>query len=297
MDIANIRAFLSVAEHASFSQAAEFLRLTQPAVSKRIAALEENLSEKLFDRIGRKVILTEVGKTILPKCRAIIDMIEDTKLSLNNLSGQVNGTLRLGTSHHIGLHHLPPVISAFTQTYPHVELDLHFMDSETICEKITHGDLELGIVTLPLAPPDNLHYKKLWVDELKIVVSRQHKLAQLNNISMKDLTQHNAILPNKDTYTREIIESVFRKKKLDLKTSLSTNYLETIKMMVTVGLGWSILPSTMLNKTILDKELKIIHIPSINLKRDLGYMQHKQRTLSNAAIAMMSLLTNTTNSS
>ena len=287
MDITSIRAFLSVAEHASFSLAAESLKITQPAVSKRIAQLEHNLSEKLFDRIGRKVILTEAGNTILPKCRSIIEMVEDTELSLSNLSGQVSGSLRLGTSHHIGLHHLPPVISQFTKKYPDVELDLHFMDSETVCEKISHGDLELGIVTLPLAPPSNIRCKTLWVDELNIVVSKQHKLSELKKISIDDLTKNNAILPNKNTYTREIIESVFREKNLNLKTSLSTNYLETIKMMVTVGLGWSVLP-----KTMIEKDLRIINIPGVNLKRDLGYVQHNQRTLSNAAIAMMSILTN-----
>lgn len=290
MDIASIRAFLSVAEHKSFSLAAESLKLTQPAVSKRIASLEDNLSERLFDRIGRKVILTEAGHTILPKCRTILEMVVDTELSLSNLSGQVSGSLRLGTSHHIGLHHLPPVISAFTKNYPDVTLDLHFMDSETVCEKIAHGDLELGIVTLPPIPPENISCKKLWVDELHFVVSKQHKLAALNNVSLDDLTQYNAVLPDKNTYTREIIERAFSEKDLSLKTRLSTNYLETIKMMVTVGLGWSILPKSMLGDDT-KKELKIIHIPNVHLKRDLGYVQHKQRTLSNAAIAMMSLLT------
>ncbi|MDH3325659.1 MAG: LysR family transcriptional regulator [Gammaproteobacteria bacterium] len=289
MDIASIRAFLAVADHASFSQAAESLKITQPAVSKRIAALELDLSEKLFDRIGRKVILTEAGNTILPKCRSILEMVEDTELSLSNLSGQVNGCLRLGTSHHIGLHHLPPVISAFTQKYPDVELDLHFMDSETVCEKISRGDLELGIVTLPLVPPENISCKILWVDKLNFVVSKQHKLAELENISINDLMKFNAILPNKDTYTRGIIENAFKQQNLIIKTSLSTNYLETIKMMVTVGLGWSILPETMHQE-----DLRIINMPGIQLKRELGYVQHRQRTLSNAAIAMTSILTSLT---
>jgi len=286
MDIANIRAFLSVAEHTSFSQAAESLNLTQPAISKRIAALEANLSEKLFDRIGRKVILTEAGNTILPKCQAILEMVRDTELSLSNLSGQVNGCLRLGTSHHIGLHHLPPVISAYTKTYPGVVLDLHFMDSETVCEKIAHGDLELGIVTLPLSPADNINCNVLWIDKLHFVVGKQHPLVTRNNASLADLSHYNAILPNTNTYTREIVEDVFRQKNLNLTTRLSTNYLETIKMMVTVGLGWSVLPETML-----EEGLHLIEIPGISLKRHLGCVEHKQRTLSNAAIAMKTLLT------
>ena len=287
MDISSIRAFVSVADYASFSQAAEQLKLTQPAVSKRIATLEHELAEKLFDRIGRKVILTEAGATILPKCRSILEMVEDTQLSLSNLSGQVSGRLRLGTSHHIGLHHLPPVISKFSEQYPEVDLDLHFMDSEKVCDKVTHGDLELGIVTLPIMPLEHIASKTLWTDTMSFVAGKQHKLADESDVTLHELVKYNAILPNKNTYTREIIEQAFSEKKLALKTSLSTNYLETIKMMVTVGLGWSILPDSMI-----DDDLKIIQIPGISLKRELGYVQHQQRTLSNAAIAMMSVLTN-----
>jgi len=285
MNISNLQAFITVAENESFSDAADILKLTQPAISKRIASLEKALSERLFDRIGRKIILTEAGRTILPKCKKILEMITDTEQSLNNLSGQVNGVLSLGTSHHIGLHHLPPIIRAYTQKYPDVKLDLHFMDSETVCEKIEAGDLELGIVTLPPLIPENINGKTLWIDPLNFVVNATHPLANEKNISISTLTEHNAILPNKNTYTREIIEKAFTNKNLALTTSLSTNYLETIKMMVSVGLGWSILPNTMVNK-----DLKIIKVEELQLMRKLGHVQHKQRTLSNAAIAMLSVL-------
>ena len=285
MDIPNLYAFVAVADTGSFSIASEHLFLTQPAISKRISALEAELDSPLFDRIGRKVTLTEAGTALLTRARTILQQIEDSKRAIQNLSGHVSGKLSIGTSHHIGLHRLPPVLRAFTHAYPEVELDLHFMDSEEACLAIEHGDLEMGIVTLPLEPAKILHTTEIWPDPLDIIVNQSHPLAQLKRITAKLLAEHSAILPTRGTYTRQIFEHTMRKHKLELKVGLSTNYLETIKMMVSVGLGWSVLPRSMLNK-----ELKTLSIDGIKLERQLGVVWHSGHTLSNAAKAMSKIL-------
>ena len=118
MDIAALKAFIAVADSGSFSLAAEQLFLTQPAISKRVSALENELEARLFDRIGRSVSLTEAGQALLPRARNILLNLEDSVRALSNLSGEVHGTLRFGTSHHIGLRRLPPVLKAFVQAYP-----------------------------------------------------------------------------------------------------------------------------------------------------------------------------------
>lgn len=285
MDIPNLYAFVSVAETGSFSAASEHLYLTQPAISKRISTLETELDIQLFDRIGRKVTLTEAGTALLDRARNILQQVEDSKRTIQNLSGHVAGKLSIGTSHHIGLHRLPPVLRAFTHAYPEVELDLHFMDSEEACHAIEHGDLELGIVTLPLKPAKVLHTYEVWPDPLDIVVNQSHPLASLKKITPKQLANYSAILPTRGTYTRQIFEHTMRKHKLELKVGLSTNYLETIKMMVSVGLGWSVLPRSMLNK-----ELTTLNIEGIKLERKLGVVWHSGHTLSNAAKAMFDML-------
>ena len=124
MDIAALKAFIAVAENSSFSLAAEQLFLTQPAISKRVSALENELEVRLFDRIGRGVSLTEAGQALLPRARGILLDLEDSVRALSNLSGEVHGTLRFGTSHHIGLHRLPPVLKKFVHVYPEVRLDI-----------------------------------------------------------------------------------------------------------------------------------------------------------------------------
>ena len=286
MDTATLRAFLTVAKTLSFSQAAMQLHITQPAVSKRVAALEAELKTRLFDRVGKRVSLTEAGHALLPRAQHILDEIADSRRALANLSGKISGLLSIGTSHHIGLHRLPPVLRAFHTVYPDVELDLRFMDSEAACAAVAKGELELGIVTLPLAPIKNLVMTPIWDDPLGVIVAPHHPLAKSQRVRPETLAQYPAVLPGQGTYTREILERAFAPLGIRVPARMSTNYLETIKMLVTIGLGWSVLPLAMVQS----KELHVLKLQGVNLHRTLGTVRHRARTLSNAAQALVELL-------
>jgi len=285
MDIVNLKAFIAVAEQGSFSLAAEQLHLCQPAVSKRIATIEGELNTHLFDRIGKNITLTEAGHTLLPRARRILQEVDDSVRAISNLSDDVSGSLSIGTSHHIGLHRLPPALRKYTEQYPEVNLDLRFMDSEQACRLVEKGELELGIVTLPAQPSDSLKTIKVWDDPLAVVVAKNHALAKKKKITLNDLSEHTAILPGRGTFTREIVQSAFEGLGIKLNTTLSTNYLETIKMMVSIGLGWSVLPESMI-----DKELRSLDIRQLKMKRTLGIVQHPNLTLSNAGKMFIKIL-------
>ena len=278
MEIATLKAFVAVAETASFSLAAERLFLTQPAVSKRIAALESELDARLFDRAGRTVTLTEAGYALLPRAQKMLLELDDSIRAISSLSHEVGGTLHFATSHHIGLHRLPPVLKRYTQLYPQVRLDIRFMDSEAACM----ADLELGIVTLPPLPSSKLSAEIVWKDPLSFVVSPSHPLAERTRVGLQELAEHVAVLPAVNTYTRQIAEQAFSRLGLRLDIALSTNYLETIKMLVSVGIGWSLLPDTML-----DKQISKLPIDDLPLQRLLGIVYHRDRTQSNAARALI----------
>ena len=284
MDPANLQAFVSVSEQESFSLAAERLFLTQSAVSKRIAALELELNQKLFDRIGRKITLTEAGQTLLPRARRIITEIEDSRRELINLSGKVEGKLKIGTSHHIGLHRLPPLLRQYKMDYPNVALDIQFLGSEDACHAVENGELELGIITLPSDIPEQLVAETIWHDPLSVVCGKSHPLAT-EGLSLQRLLSYSAILPGPETFTREMIERALKPTGLSPQIDLSTNYLETIKMLVSVGLGWSMLP-----KIMLDEELVILELDELRISRSLGIVKHGDRTLSNAAEKLSGLL-------
>ena len=284
MDIYALQAFIAVSKQGSFSLAADCLYLTQPAVSKRIAGLERELGIRLFDRIGRQVMLTEAGSTLLPRAQNLLNDLADLKRLASNLSGTVTGTLVMGTSHHIGLHRLPAPLRVFTSSYPGVRLDIRFMDSEAACRAVETGELEIAVVTLPNLGPGKLDLRKVWDDPLAFVVATDHPLASRTDLSLAELTGYPAVLPGKTTYTRAILDAAISKHNLELKINMSTNYLETLKMLVSAGQGWSLLPETML-----DHNLVPLQLP-LRLKRELGIVVHVSRTLSNAASSLAGIL-------
>ncbi|KXJ49287.1 MAG: LysR family transcriptional regulator [Pseudomonadota bacterium] len=285
MDTQALTAFLAVAESGSFSTAAERLFLTQPAVSKRIAQLEQQLGTRLFDRVGRRIRLTEAGEALLPRARQVLLDLEDMSRAISNLTGTVSGTLRIGTSHHIGLHRLPPVLRRFSREYPDVKLDIHFIDSEEAWEAVLHGDLEMGVVTLPPQPDPRLHSQAVWQDPLVFMAAPEHPLARLDRVTLETLTGYSAILPSPVTFTRRIVESLFEEQALTLNISMSTNYLETIHMMVSIGLGWSVLPETMLDDSVVR-----LNVDTALPVRRLGVVTHPGRSRSNAAGAFLDIL-------
>lgn len=287
MDINNLNAFIQVAETGSFSDAANLLHITQPAVSKRLSALELQLGTRLIDRIGRKVELTPAGATLLPRARSIISDLEDARRSLDNLSGDVTGRLNLAISHHLGLHRLPPILREFSQRYPDVTLDIQFLDSEVAYEAVAQGKIELAVITLTEQVSEKIHAQTIWKDPLAFVAATTHPLAQETKVTLETLSKHDAILPELNTFTGTITKRLFNKQKLPLNVGMTTNYLETIGMMVSLGLGWSVLPITLLNEQLC--ELKV---GNIKLERKLGAIHHMERTLSNAAKAMLELLEN-----
>ena len=287
MQIAQINAFLSVAEFESFSLAAEQLHITQPAVSKRISQLEESLGTRLFDRVGKRSLLTPKGQLFKPHAEQIFLSLQTFKEDLSNTDNQPTGTLTLATSHHIGLHRLPPYLREFKIQFPQVDLDLHFMDSEDACHAIADNVLEIAVVTLPRHPDDRLHLQEIWKDDMKIVLAQDHPLANESLLTPEMLKAHPAILPSEGTFTRKIINNLFTLNRDGPKVVLETNYLETIKVMVSANLGWSMLPVNMIHdKSVIAKPLGIDPI-----YRPLGIVTHRQRTLSTSSMAMIDLLT------
>jgi DNA-binding transcriptional LysR family regulator len=285
MNTADLLAFIEVARFESFSLAAEKLHFTQPAISKRVSNLEEMLGVSLFDRVGRRVQLTEAGRALFPRAHQWLLDFEDIKKSVADLEGEVTGVLKIGTSHHIGLHRLPPTLRAFSQQYPQVQLDIQFIDSEAAYEAVLSGDLELGIVTLPPIADSRLVAEAIWDDPLAFVAGKDHPLAKKNEIYLADLTAHPAILPSLNTFTRQIAAELFQQAGLNLNVTMTTNYLETIRMMVSIGLGWSVLPASMANE-----DMVILPLHSVNMHRTLGVVYHPRRTLSRAAGAMLAIL-------
>jgi len=278
VDTQHLQAFVAIAQSGSFSGAAERLHLTQPAVSKRIALLEEQIKAKLFDRVGRQVVLTQAGNLLLNKATNILNEVLAAQREIADLRGDVTGKLSVATSHHLGLHYLPPYLREFSRRYPDVKLDLHFLDSEHAYHEILLGRFDIAIITLALEQDPRIQSTEIWQDQLQFVAAPSHALAALANLRLADLSPHQAIMPDTNTYTTRLIKELFDRENQPLDITMVTNHLDTIKMMLSIGLGWGVLPNSLI-----DGSLKVLDVSHPPLVRSLGAIFHSQRSLSNAA--------------
>lgn len=284
MNLAAFEAFTKVMETGSISMAAELLFITQPAVTKRIHTLEEYFGVKLFESAGRGIQATHAAHSLLPKVRSWLNDLSDIHYTLSHEQNQVSGKLKIGTSHHIGLHHLPKHLKNYVQQYADVVLDVHFVDSEQAHEQVLSSDLELAFLTLPPVLDQRLSYVTIWEDPLVFVVAPFHPLAQKKDLRLEDLIAYPSLLPAVQTYTSQITLAEFEKRGLKPKVSMSNNPLESIRMLVSIGLGWSVLPKTLLNQ-----DLQQLNIP-IQMNRHLGMVWHPGRTQSRAAQELIQMM-------
>ena len=285
MNLAAFEAFIKVMETGSISIAAEQLFITQPAVTKRIHSLEDYFGVKLFEAAGRGIQPTHTAHSLLPKVKIWLNELGEIHHTLSHEQTQVQGRLKIGTSHHIGLHHLAEPLKKFVQQFPQVTLDVHFVDSEQAHEQVLAGELELAFLTLPPVGDDRLNYVTIWNDPLVFVTAPFHTLAQQSQLKLEDLIAYPSLLPAAHTYTSQITLAEFEKKGLKPKISMSNNPLESIRMLVSIGLGWSVLPKTLLSPDLQQLDLKL------NMNRQLGMVWHPARIQSKAAQELIKIMT------
>lgn len=294
MDIDSLLAFVTVIKQQSFSRAAVKLNLTQPAITKRIQNLESQLSVKLLERLQREIVLTEAGNALLPHALNILHEIDNAKLAVKNIHYSVSGLLRIVASHHIGLHRLPLILKNFSKRYPEVDLKLNFLDSESAGPLLKDNLADLAFITIPSHLNEDYHSHLIWDDPMSFICGKCHPLTLLSTVKPSDLSLHNAILPSKSTLTYRVVETIFKQNKVKLKASIPTNYLETMKMMASVDMGWSVLPNTMI-----DEELYVLPLSPAFIQqsgkasalhpvsRKLGAISYRKKNLSHAAKAFI----------
>jgi DNA-binding transcriptional LysR family regulator len=281
--------FRKVAQTKSISRAAEELLITQPAVSKQVSALEGELGEKLFDRIGKKVFLTKTGQVLLVHAEKILRSLEEAKTAVRDLSEECSGELVIGTSDHISLHRLPGILKAYISAFPKVDLKLRCHRSETVLDMVSKNLVDIGVITLPRVSA-NLISRVIWEDPMSLIFPKGHPLTKLKKVRLKDITTYGMILPEAGTTTREAINAAFKRKQLFPNVTMEVAYIETIKGLVKVGLGISILPDKAVEQELKSGALIKAKIQDANFSRDLGVVYLKEKFLSRPAAEFLKFL-------
>jgi len=285
IDLKQLEALMQVAQCESFSLAAEKLHITQPAITKRVQLLERSIGTPLIDRHQSKLALTAAGDIIAQLGARVELEIEDSLRQIQDLDDGVRGTLQIAISHHLGLHRLPEILREYSHLYPDVEMQIEFTDSEKAHDAVARGEHDLAIVTLSPHEHANVVRTEIWPDPMTVVVDKQHELAAKQVVELSDLADYPAVLPGLNTYTGQIAQRMFEQEQLNLKLAMSTNYLETVAMLVSIGQGWSVLPSAMIDDSLCELQTNV-NWPA----RSLGYVTHISRPQSKASQALQALL-------
>lgn len=284
MDLSSLEAFVAVAKQNSFSAAAKKLNLTQPAVSKRVASLEEQLNTTLFNRVAKSISLTAAGKRLLPKAEALLQQADDIQRFAATLQKPVTGRLSVTIDHYIAAYQMPAVLKAFIQRYPKVKLDIGFADFDEALSLLKQGETELALSSLPDELAQELEAKTIWQDSLVFVVATNHPLAQQQQATLSQLSVFEGVLPSKGHEIHRIVKNAFTENGATLSIVSQTNNLESLKALAGSGLVWTVLPESMVNASLI--KLPIKH----QLSRNLGVIRLNQDEITNAAQQMIKTL-------
>ena len=284
MDTELLKSFLSLARLKSFTFAAKELQITQPALSKRIKRLESLLGSDLFDRVGNHVIETEAGRVLRQKAPAILNKIDNTLQEIRDLTGEVSGHLNIATSHYIGLHHLPDFLEEYINTFPQVDLNIDFIDSELAYDRVLSGDIELALVTFPTDKDQRLEHQLIWQEQLHLVCHKDYPLQKMSQ-PLKHIAHYPCILPPAHTFPRDLFELQLETLGVSPNRVKTAHYLEVIAKLVACKMGWTLLP-----EKLIDDPLRTLPIEQNISVRDMGIIYRTNKTLSNAAQELLYLL-------
>lgn len=288
MELRQLEYFMEVCKELNFTRASENLNVSQPSLSQQIKSLEVELGIPLFDRIGKKIAITEAGNILLTHCYRVFHELDQVEAALNDLNGLMRGELSVGTILTEEMTLLPSIIMKFKQLYPSIKLSVEGLRTEDIRDKLLENELDLGIVFLPIET-EEFETIPLFTDTLSLVVPLTHPLAEEEEVEFKQLDHKDMILFPEDFYIRRIIDDSSEKMGVTLRPVLEMTTIESITEMAAQGLGAAILPSTYVD-SIQKTELKQVKLKNPVLNMTIGVAYRKDKFVCAATKAFISLL-------
>jgi DNA-binding transcriptional LysR family regulator len=288
MELYSLQVFLTVATERSFSRAAEKLSRTQPAVSLAVQRLEQELREKLMDRSGKDLILTDAGRSVVEYARRFQSLQLELENSLAELRDNSAGRLAIGANESTALYLLKH-IERYRELYPRVKVQIRRSLSSKIPNELLDGNLELGMISYD--PGDErLQSKVIYTDALSFVVSPRHRLANRKTVSITDLgtetfIAHNVISPYRDVVLRE-----FQSHKVALHMDVEMPTIETIRKLVQDNVGVAFLPRMCVEQEIAQGVVCEVRVKEMHVERKIRLIWPTRRALSHAAKAFLELL-------
>ncbi|WP_024507847.1 LysR substrate-binding domain-containing protein [Bradyrhizobium sp. ARR65] len=288
MTLEQLRIFVAVAEKQHVTQAARELNLTQSATSAAVAALEARYGIRLFDRVGRGIVLTQTGQIFLGEARGVLARARSAEQALHDLAGLKTGKLTLASSQTVANYWLPPRLQAFQAAYPGIEVGVRIANTERVASDVRDGTADVGFVEGEI-DDGALAVRRLDGDALVIVVGPRHPFAKQRKLPQDWMTRTSWILRESGSGTRAMLEAALKKRGLklaDLNVQLVLASNEAIRSAVEAGTSAAAISNLVVENAIATKTL--FRLEGEFAQRSFYAIRHKERHVSKAEAALMS---------
>ena len=288
MDTRQLAAFCAVVEKSSFSQAAEKLGVTQPAVSLQVRALEERLGQTLLDRSGRRVEPTEAGLRLYRSAQRMLALEEQLYDEVAAETGELKGTLAIGASTGPGAHLVPLLLCEFQRDHASLHVSLSIWDTQTVSEKVAQREIELGVVGA-LRRNRALEFEALVRDEIVLAVPPGHPAAG-GAVSLDDLRNETVIAMQEGAGVRQVVDEELRRAGLrlrELEPKLELGLQESVKSAVAAGFGVTFISRTAIEGELAAGTLAMARVEGLEPARQIYVVRAKGRPPTRAAAAFL----------
>lgn len=292
-NLERLRVFHAVAQAHSFTAAADSLHLTQSGVSKHIKAMEDEFGVPLFDRLGKKILLTQAGEILYEAAREVIDAVASAEQRIQELGGLGRGRLRIGASFPVGLYVLPRILAAYRNEYPAIEVTLAISTTASITAKVLDNKVDFGLVSADVQHPKLLSFAFMR-DELVVIVPPQHKWVNRRNIRAEELAGETFIFAARGAGARVTVEERLNAKGIALPNVLDFVNIEGVKRAVEAGLGISVQPRIAIQREVDAGTLVAGRLADMDPEIHYVYISRKKQIPSAAQKAFVEMLTNMT---
>ncbi|GAY75862.1 LysR family transcriptional regulator [Sporolactobacillus inulinus] len=279
MEWQQIEYFQKVAQLQHMTQAAEDLSISQPALSRSIARLEEELGIPLFERQGRSIILNQYGKVLLKHVNRILKEIDDTKKEIQSLLDPEYGEVSLGFLHTLGVNMIPNILRTFQKEHANIKIKLYQNNNVSLLKQLQAGEIDLCLVHHSYEDP-HIQWEKLWDEELFLMVSASHPLARRESITLDELQSEPMIVLKEGFELRKIADKLCRKANFTPNITFEGEEVTTLAGLVAAGLGAALMPDL---KDIDHSKVAKIHVRWPSCSRQIGLSWYEDRPLSPAA--------------
>jgi DNA-binding transcriptional LysR family regulator len=288
MDVRDLKVFLTVSRHLNYTRAGEEINLSQPSVSVRIRQLETELGVRLFEQLGKKVVLTDAGQLLIPYANRVIAAVDDARHAIDELQGLERGSLRIGASTTPGMYLVPQVVAGFKRSHPKIDIHLRIKDTREVEDGVLNNEFDFGFVGGHLAAAEVSAHAWL-TDELLLIVSPDHRLRNKKTVRKQDLEGESFIVRESGSATRATIVAQLQQADFELETVIEMENPESIKKAVQSGLGIAFISKFAIATELKAKTLMAIRVRDLTIARELKIVHRKDKHLSRAALAFIEI--------